>query len=98
MPCPSIVQNDLGWSKLFWTVQIILDRYKLFGHVQFFLPCPKHFGQVQIRLFFTNFYNLDLSKMILTGPKQIGLVQNNWYSTKMIWTVQIIWDPKKDKA
>ena len=36
----------------------------------------------------TNFYNLDLSKMIWTRPKQIGPVQNNWYSTKMIWMVQ----------
>jgi hypothetical protein len=26
--------------------------------------------------------------MIWTGPKQIGPVQNDCYSTKMIWTVQ----------
>ena len=45
------------------------------------------FGQVQIRLFWANFYNLDLSKMIWTRPKQIRHVQNEWYSTKMIWTV-----------
>ena len=46
------------------------------------------FGRVQIRLFWTNYYNLDLSKMIWTRPKQIGPVQNNWYSTNMIWMVQ----------
>ena len=45
-----------------------------------------HFGQVYIRLLWTNFY--DLSKMIWTRPKQIGPVQNDWYSTKMIWSVQ----------
>ena len=37
------------------------------------------------------FYNLDLSKMIWTPPKQIGRVQNYMYSTKMIWTVQNLW-------
>ena len=26
--------------------------------------------------------------MIWTRPKQIGPVQNYWYSTKMVWTVQ----------
>ena len=26
--------------------------------------------------------------MILTRTKQIGPLQNNWYFTKMIWTVQ----------
>ena len=26
--------------------------------------------------------------MIWTQPKRIGPVQNDWYSTKMIWTVQ----------
>ena len=26
--------------------------------------------------------------MILTRPKQIGAVQNDWYWTKMIWTFQ----------
>jgi hypothetical protein len=74
---------------------MILDRPNCFGRVQIvlvrsksFCPGPKHFGQVQIRLFCTNFYNLDLSEMILTRPKQIGPDQNNWYSTKMIWMVQ----------
>ena len=26
--------------------------------------------------------------MIWTRPKQIGHIQNGWYSTKIIWTVQ----------
>ena len=26
--------------------------------------------------------------MIWTQPKQIAPVQNNWHSTKMVWTVQ----------
>ena len=26
--------------------------------------------------------------MIWTQPKRIGLIQNDWYSTKIIWTVQ----------
>ena len=34
-----------------------------------FWSSPNHFGHVQIRLFWTNFYNLDLSKMIWTQPK-----------------------------
>ena len=51
-----------------------------FGPTKSFWLGPSHFGQVQIRLLWTNFYNLDLSKIIL--------VQNNWYSTKIIWTFQ----------
>ena len=69
MPCTSLVQNDFGPSKLFWSG-------------------PNHFGQVQIRLFWTNFYNLDLSKMIWIQPKRIGSSQKDWYSIKMIWTAQ----------
>ena len=72
MPCPSI------GPKWFWTVQIVLKEYKLFW------SGPNHFGQFQIKIFWTNFYNLDLSKMIWTLPKQIVPVQNDWYSTKMI--------------
>ena len=68
--------------KLFWTDQIVLDNYNLF------LSGLNHFGQVQIRLFWTNFYNLDLSKMIWIRPKRIEPAKNDWYSTKMIWTVQ----------
>ena len=69
---------------------MILDRPNCFGRIQIVLVGSKlyYFGQVQIRLFWTNFYNLDLSEMISTRPKQIEPVQNNWYSTKMIWMVQ----------
>jgi hypothetical protein len=81
MPCPSIR------PKWFWTVQIVLDGYKLFwlgpihfGRVQIILVSR----QVQIRLFWTNFHSLSLSKMIWTPSKRIGPVQNDWYSTKMI--------------
>ena len=82
MPCPSIAP--------IWTIQIILVEY------QSFWSGPNHFVQVQsilvwvgqIKLFWANFYNLDLSKMIWTQPKEIAPVQNDWYSTKMIWTVQ----------
>ena len=49
---------------------------------------PNYFGQVQIRLFWTIFYDLDLSKMIWIRPKRIGPVQNDWYSIKNIWTIQ----------
>ena len=61
----------------FGRVQIVLVGYKSFW------SGPNHFCQVQIRLFWTDFYNLDLSKMIWTQRKQIGLVQNNWYWNKI---------------
>ena len=73
---PGVFQNYFG------RVQIVLVMSKLFWLGQ------NHFGQVYIRLLWTNFYDLDLSKMIWTRPKQIGPVQNDWYLTKMIWTVQ----------
>ena len=60
--------------------QIILDGYKLFW------SGPNHFGQVQIRLFWTNFYNLDLTKMNWTHPKQLVLDQNDLDSPKSLWT------------
>ena len=66
----------------FYRAKMILDRYKLFW------LGLNHFCQVQIKLFQAIFYNLDLSKIILTRPKRIGPVQNNWYLTKRIWTVQ----------
>ena len=82
---------------------MILDRPNYFGRVPIILvgsksfwSGPNHFGRVQsilvrvtqIRLFWANFYNSDLSKIIWNQPKQIAPVQNDWYSTKMIWTVQ----------
>ena len=76
MPCTSIAPNHFG------QVPIILVGSKLFW------SGPKHFGQGQIRLFWDNFCNIDLTKMIWTQSKQIGHVQNDWCSTKMIWTVQ----------
>ena len=61
------------WSK------IILDRPNCFGRVQIdlvrsisFWSGPNHFDQVEIRLFWTNFYNLDLSKSIGSQPKLFG--------------------------
>ena len=76
MPCSSIS------PKSFWIVQIVFVVPK-----SLWLG-PNHFGQVQIRLFWTNFYNLDLSKMIWIRPKRIEPTQNDWCSTKMIWTIQ----------
>ena len=79
----------------FYRSKIILDHPNCFGRLQIVLVgskrfwlSPNHFGQVQIRLLWTNFYNLDLTKMIWNRPKRIGPVLNNWYWTKMIWTVQ----------
>jgi hypothetical protein len=79
----NILGAQISWEpkngcKLFWSGPNHFDC------VQIILE----FGQVQIRLFSTNFYNLDLSKIFWTRKKLIGPVQNNWYSTKMIWTVQ----------
>ena len=83
------------YALFFYRSKVILDRPNCFGRIQIILVGSEsfwlgsnNFGQVQIRFLLTNFYNLDLSKMIWTRPKQIGPVQNDWYSTKMIWTVQ----------
>ena len=46
------------------------------------------FGRVQIVLFGSKLYFSGLIFIIWTRPKRIGFVQNNWYSTKIIWTVQ----------
>ena len=71
MPCPSV------GPKLFWTGKYILlwSGPNRFGD----WSGPNHFVQVQIWLFWTNFFNLDLSKMIWTRTKQIGPVQKDWY-------------------
>ena len=82
MPRSSIGPNILDRLNCFRPVPLVLVGYK-----SFWLG-TNHFSQVQIRLFWTNFYNLDLSKMIWIQPKGIGSVQNDWYSTKIIWTVQ----------
>jgi hypothetical protein len=62
----------LDYSNCFGWVQIILVGSKLFW------SGPNDVGQVQIRLFWANFYNLDLSKMVWTRPKNIGHVQNHF--------------------
>ena len=58
--------------KLFWTIQIVLDGYQLFW------SCPSRFGRVQIILVR---FKLDFSGLFWP-------VQNDWYLTKMIWSVQ----------
>ena len=61
--------------KLFWTVQIVLNRCKLFW------SGPKPYGRVQIILVR---FKLDfMDQFLLFEP-----VQNDCYSAKMIWTVQ----------
>ena len=75
----------------FYSSKMNLDRPNHFGRVpiilvgsKLFWSGPKNFCQGQIRLFWAKFYNLEQVKMIWTRPKQIGPVQNDWYSTKMI--------------
>ena len=58
---------------------------KLFG------SGPNNFGEVQIRFFWTNFYNLYLSKMILTQPKQND-------PTKTIWMAKNHFGPIKGQG
>ena len=87
MPCPSsskmILDHPNHYGRNFAkSSPIVLVRSKSFW------SGPKHFAQGEIRLFWANFYNLDLTKLIWTRPKQIGPVQNYWYTTKMIWMVQ----------
>ena len=74
----------------FGRVQVVLVGYKLFwsgpncfGQVS----GPSHFGQVQIKLFWTSFYNLDLSKMIWTQPKRIGTRPKLLDIPKSFWTI-----------
>ena len=50
-------QNDFGPSKSFWS------------STNHFGCGPICFGQVQIRLLWTNFYDLGLSKIVWTQPK-----------------------------
>ena len=88
------VQNYFGRSKLFWMaphcfgwLQIVLVGSKLswLG--------PNNFGWVQIRFFWTNFYNLDLSKMIWTQPRKIGLSKMISTKPKLFGWSRIILDP-----
>ena len=50
----------------FYRSKMLLDCPNLFGWIQTVLAGPNYFVQVQIRLFLTNFFNLDLSKMVWT--------------------------------
>ena len=75
---------------------MILDRPNHFGPVpivsnssNLFWLGPNHFGQVQIIKISQEKSNLTLTKMLWTRPKGFGPDQINWYSTKIIWTVQI---------
>ena len=74
MPCPSID------PKLFWTVQIVYVRSKSFCSGQ------NNFHQVQIRLFWTNFYDLDPTKMNWTHPKRLVINQIYLDGPNSVWT------------
>ena len=76
MPCPCMGPNR------FWTLQIILVDYELFW------TGPICFGRVQIIKISPEKSNLTLKKMLRARPKRFGPDQNDWYSTKMIWSVQ----------
>ena len=80
--CRSKTILDHPNSNCFGWLQIVLVESILFR------SGPNHFCHVQVRLLQTNFYNLDLIKMIWTRPKRIGPNLNDWYLTKMVWTVQ----------
>ena len=78
-----MLQEKNPWKDPQQGFTIILDRPNCFGKVQIvlvrcklFWSDPNHFDQVQIRLFWDNFYNLDLSKMIWTQTK------TNWTHPK----------------
>ena len=65
-----------------------------FGPSKLFWSCPNCFGQFQIISFR---YKLDfsgLSFIIWTCSKWFGPIQNNWYATKIIWSVQNRTGPK----
>ena len=90
MPCPSM------GTKGFWTVQIVLEGYKLFwsgancfGRIQIILARFKldFSGIIFIIFTYPKLFGY-LSKTTWTRPIRIGPIQNDWYSTKIIWTVQ----------
>ena len=90
---PSAKQMYQSWSVVY---SLSFYRYKII------LDCPNYLGRVQIVFVESNlfwfgpnqtflkycFFNLDLSKTFWTWLKRTGHVQNDWYTTKMIWTVQ----------
>ena len=71
---------------------------KLFCRSKLFWSGPNHFGQVRIRLFWTDFYNLDLSKMINLDPTKTNWTKTSWTQPKLFGRSKIILDPQKDKA
>ena len=74
MPCPSI------GSKLFWTVQIILVEYQSFWTGSIYI------GWVKIILDRPKFWKLVWKNLIWTWQNWYGPKQNNFDSTKIIWT------------
>ena len=88
MPCPSMGPKSKMISdcpNCFGRVQTVLVWWKLF------LSDPNHIDKVQIRLLWNNYYNLDLSKMIWTRPKQIEPMigtRPKWFGRS-----KIIFDP-----
>ena len=83
---------------LTYLFQLILDNYvnlicpykmyvqNYFRPSKLFWTGTNCFGQVQIRLFWTIFYNLNLSKMNQTHPKRLVLDQNYLEGPKSFWT------------
>jgi hypothetical protein len=67
--------HDLIYALSFYSSEINLDRTNHFGGVQIIL--------IQVKL---DFFGLIF--IIWTRPKQIAPVQDDWYSTKIIWTLQ----------
>ena len=65
---------------------MIFDRPNCFGQLQIVLSGPNSFGRIQIILVRFKLLFPGLIFIIWTRPKQIRRVQNEWYSTKMIWT------------
>ena len=57
------------------------------------LDRPNCFGRVQIILHRFKLWTLIQKSLIWTWLKQIGPIQNGWYSTKIIWTVHNYFGP-----
>ena len=73
---------------------MILDRPNNFGRVPIILNgsnlfwlAPNHFGQAQIINISPEKSNLNMTKIILTQPKQFGTKQKDSDTTKTIWIV-----------
>ena len=86
MPCPSIGPNH------FCRVPIILNGSNLFW------LGPNHFGQAQNINISPEKSNLNLTKIILTQPKQFGTEQKDSDTTKTIWMVLNHFGPIKGQG